>query len=158
MIYLLRPSTVVREDSNRLIKRARNKLLSSRGEIDVKAIESYLYRIKDLHSGNVVFVDHFGLVQLPHVKSVDVGILISTDEINRLLRVPAQRRCFIFQLEPLNRGFSSDIIQYYAPIRRGAQDHVYFRGVVLNFSDRVGSPVVEDVDRLRAIILPNLDD
>ena len=65
VIHFSGPAVIVREDSDRLIKTCSHKFPACGCEVDVQ------------NGLDMVFVNHFGLIKLPHVKCIAVAILIA---------------------------------------------------------------------------------
>jgi len=88
----------------------------------------------------VVFVDFFCGFQFAHVESVRVTVLISGNEVERLLGVPADSAGLVEQANFGQVRLGTDIVDEYATVKGCRQNQVLFDRVEPNFGDRVTSP------------------
>jgi len=75
---------------------------------------------------NVIFVYHFGLGEISHIKGVAITVLISYHKIHRLIRIPGDSTTLILESYSLESSFTSDVEQANTSIKSSASDQINF--------------------------------
>lgn len=117
------------EDSDGFIEAGGDEFFTSWCEIDVK------------NSANMIFVNQFGLLRLPEVKSVALAIFVSHDEVHGFLRIPANGGGLVLQVDFVDRSLSANIIKAYASILCHTGKQIHLTGVELDLVNCIDAPL-----------------
>mmetsp|Transcript_73334 Transcript_73334/g.203480 ORF Transcript_73334/g.203480 Transcript_73334/m.203480 type:complete len:308 (+) Transcript_73334:43-966(+) len=130
--------------SNGLIVARRSELLASRAIRDVK------------HSLHVVPVPPDGLRQFPHVKGIQVAVLVRDSEIHGLHWIPTNGVGLHFQKHLANGGIAPEIVKADRPVHSRRSDKRGLCRIEPRCDHPVASPF-KGAQWSRAIVVPYID-
>lgn len=104
----------------------------------------------------MILMNHLGFIVLSDIESVKITILTSSNEVDGLLRIPADTSTPVLKEDLLERSVASDIEKTDGPVVLGTSDQVLLRRVEFHAVSGISTPV-EAGDGVRSLVVPDLD-